>query len=65
MSQHLGEVGVGLNVGAFCGHEGRRESYQIEGPKGTVQFTWEEWNQIKEKVENHHVLKHTPEGRAI
>lgn len=53
MSTNLGEVGKN-NVGAFCGPEGRRESYQIDGPEGWIQFTYEEWTQIKDKIEARH-----------
>ena len=64
MSTHLGEVGS-LHIKAVCAPEEQSESYQIEGPCGMVWLTWDQWNEIKEKVENHHVLKHTPEGKAI
>jgi hypothetical protein len=56
MSHSLGEVGR-VNVAAFCGPEGRRESYQIDGPYGYVQFSWEEWSAIKKLIRDHHVKR--------
>lgn len=58
--KNLGIVG-GLAVDAFCGAKGWRESYQISGPQGIVQFTWVEWADIKKLIEDHHDEYHPDE----
>jgi hypothetical protein len=47
MSEILGEVGA-ITVGSFCGPEGRRESYQLTGPDGIVQLSWDEFCDVSD-----------------
>lgn len=53
MHEALGEIetpfGV-IYVWSYCGPEGRRESYQLTGPNGFVQFTWAEFGAISDLV---------------
>lgn len=47
------------------------ERYRLRGPSGHLEFSWEQWNKIKELLEIHHDMRHGPrktlecEGAAV